>query len=177
MQSPLQPYPEAAHDPLLIFSIFKATSTSFEKAYDTFFDYVHEDIKAMTRVDLDFNIFRELIIEARKEDDTVFKKKFILEEILNNKTRMHADIFEAVKQRQKISTRLLIRVTDFTNKDSSGLVIKAAEAGMIEYQEDHIYIPLEKVYIFHLIEKLDQTQVNYVSFSNAPLVAINMGVF
>ena len=61
------PYPESSPNPVIIYTICTATyqhpEQNFDNAFDTFFNYVHEDIQAMTRIDLDFNIYLDLMIE------------------------------------------------------------------------------------------------------------------
>ena len=133
----------------------------------------------MTRVDQDFNIFQELIIEG-KQGGLPVRRKFILEEILNNKTRMHAEIKEACLERNKISVKLLVRVRNFAadaNERVSGLVLRSRAAKMLSYEDDYVYIPMEKIYMLHLQEKREGNESSYTSFSHAPLIVFLQGVF
>ena len=65
--SDMCPHPESAPSPLTIYSIcqvsYQTPEQNFDNAFDTFFNFVHEDISAMTRIDLDFNVYTELVIE------------------------------------------------------------------------------------------------------------------
>ena len=175
LRSPLCKNPESSPEPLLIYSIFKASAQDFDVAYDVFFDYIHEDIKNMTRIDMDFNIFQRLILQYRDQDQRLKQKKFILEEILNNKSRMHSEIMNSIKNRQLIATELLMRVRDFDSSKSSAHRY-ASRSGESTYgnlggeeEEKYEYIPVRKVYIFHFVEKLMNNEVNFISYSPSSL--------
>ena len=185
MKSPLCQNPESSLDPCLIYSVFRATSKSFEAAYDEFFEYIHEDFKAMTRIDLEFNIFQKLVISYRDGEERIRQKKFILEEILNNKSRMHSEIMDSVKNRQMIATQIFMRVRDQTTIGAAGARILSRGRGprigglkgMQSDEDDFEYIPVKKIYIFHFIEKKDKEEVNFISYSHSSLWALVQGVF
>jgi hypothetical protein len=178
MKSKLCKNPESSPEPLCIFSIFKASASNFDTAYDMFFDYIHEDIKAMTRIDLDFNIFQKLILQYRDSEDRIMKKKFILEEILNNKSRMHSEIMGSLKNRHLVATKILMRVHDMSPSQSklgyrSGSVFGGSSysgfKGSDPNEEEYEYIPIKKVYIFHFVEKITKENINFISYSSSSL--------
>lgn len=178
LRSNLCKNPESSADPLVIYSIFQAKSNSFDSAYDMFFDYIHEDIKAMTRIDLDFNIFQKLILQHRDEQDRVRRKNFILEEILNNKSRMHSEVKSSVKGRQLVATNVLMRVRDMDISYIPGLKFRGKGSHIIERDsEAYIYIPVTKVYIFHFVSDDENGETSYVSYSHSSLCALIEGVF
>jgi len=186
MKSKVCKNPESSPEPLVIYSVFKASSTSFDAAYDVFFDYIHEDIKAMTRIDLDFNIFQKLILQYRDGEERIRKKKFILEEILNNKSRMHSEVMGSVKKRHLIATKVLMRVKDLDPKASykgykSGAGFSSSQysnfGGGDTDENNYEYIPVKKVYIFHFVEKISKADVNFISYSSSSLSALIDGVF
>ena len=52
----------------------------------------------MTGIDLDFNVYKEFVVET----ETGEKRAFLLEEILNNKLRVHAEVKAAIARRAKV---------------------------------------------------------------------------
>jgi hypothetical protein len=180
LYSNMCPYPESSKNPLIIYSIctvsYQHPEQNFDNAYDTFFNHLHEDVSAMTRIDLDFNIYLDLTIEYRDDRSNVLTRKFQLEEILNNKLRIHAEIKAAVLKRYKISSRLYIRCRDFISWNDNGLRLAHSNTGKLEYSDDFIYVPLEKVYIFHVIEK-KQDDVRNISYSHCPRICLLESVF
>ena len=185
MKSNLCKNPESSSDPFVIYSIFQASSLSFDDAYDVFFEYIHEDIKAMTRIDLDFNIFQKLVLQYRDDQDRIRRRKFILEEILNNKSRMHSEIMASLKTRQLIATKVLMRVRDTevsyipNLKLRSRASMRGAGAPFTAEREGeaYVYIPVKKVYIFHYIQPIEGGNTNYISYSHSSLCALVEGVF
>ena len=185
MKSALCQNPESSPEPILIYSVFRASSKSFESAYDEFFEYIHEDFKAMTRIDLEFNIFQKLVLSYRDSEERIRKKKFILEEILNNKTRMHSEIMNSVKSRQMVSTQIFMRLRDQSTIGASGARLRSRGRGPrmsgykgLQPDEDEFeYIPVKKIYIFHFVEKKDQDDVNFISYAHSSLCALVEGVF
>ena len=96
------PYPECSSRPLVVFAVCQASyqhpEQSYDQAFDTFFNFIFEDIRAMTGIDLDFNVYKEFVVET----ETGEKRAFLLEEILNNKLRVHAEVKAAIARRAKV---------------------------------------------------------------------------
>jgi hypothetical protein len=147
-----------------------------------YFDYIHEDIKAMTRIDLDFNIFQKLILQYRDKDERIRQRKFILEEILTNRMRIHSEVKESVKDRHLVATEFLMRVRDDENSTSNANKYgsksgKAGFHGSADDEDAYVYIPVKKVYILHFVEKYANEEVNFISYSSSSLCALVEGVF
>lgn len=72
---------------------------------------------------------------------------------------------------------MYVRTRDFVNWNDNGMRLIHSENGKLEYHEDFVYVPLNKIYIFHVIEKKTVDDVRHISYSHCPKICLIEGVF
>jgi len=171
--------PEIATCPLKLFAIFKPTTYNRQVGMNFFADYIYDDILSLSRVDQEFNLFKEFAIEGRDEQGLRIKKSYSLEDVMNSKNSFFTELREGVERKQKLSLTLWLRIKNLNKlgsyTETSMNPLSQGMRTLVVNDEDFIYVKTTKVYILHVIEQKEK--LSFVSFSHAPLCALQEGIF
>jgi len=173
--------PEAATNPLKLYSIFQATVAVRQSGFQCFADFIYDDVLSMSRVDQEFNLFQQLVINGRDaQTSEVIKKVYTLEEVINGRNSFYSEIREAVEKKLKISLRIWLRIRSLDKSDGSFEPSTRQGLGLhnlVVHEDAYVYVKTEKVYVLHLVEKRPDGKVNFISYTHSPLCAVLEGVF